>query len=273
MFAFKNERKRDCSTVFRCRATDSSGKECIARVVVSGTSYSPNNDHTCTAKPEANVHEKHTITREAKIAGLKCKAVSAGNIIQPLMQEHVYSDVVLPDPILLARTVNRARAKERPTHPTDLHFTLDRPNMPKHFLRGDILVGPEGQQQRHLIFSTKKQLRLLREMKRWYLDGTFRLVKKPMMQLWTIHGFLKVWNSRKKRHEIKQVPLLYVLMSRRTAADYEAVLLHIREKIFQDEFSLEEVVCDFEKAVWRTVQVMLFRFNLSVVLAHANSQS
>jgi len=67
--------------------------------------------------------------------------------------------------------------------------------------------------------------------------------------------FLESLEFPKKRHELKQVPMLYVLMSRRTAADYKAVLLHIRLKIFQDDFSVEEVVCDFEKAVWRTVQV------------------
>ena len=197
MFAFKNERKTDWSTVYRCRARDSSGKECAARVVVSGSTYTPSNPHTCIATPAVNMHEKHVITRDAKIGGLKCKAVSAANIIQPLLQVHAKDDIILPDPDLLARVVNRARAKERPIHPTDLHFSMDLQNMPKHFLRGDILVGPEGRQQRHLIFATKKQLRLLRAMKRWYLDGTFRLVKKPMMQLWTIHGFLKVWNSRK----------------------------------------------------------------------------
>ena len=71
-----------------------------------------------------------------------------------------------------------------------------------------------------------------------------------MMQLWTIHGFLKVWNAPKKRYELKQVPLLYVLMSRRTAGDYKVVLKFIKDNIFQKKFALQEVVGDFEKAVW-----------------------
>nr|CAH0112041.1 unnamed protein product [Daphnia galeata] len=75
-----------------------------------------------------------------------------------------------------------------------------------------------------------------------------------MLQLWTIHGFLKVWNAPKKRYELKQVPLLYVLMSRRTAGDYKAVLKFIKDKIFKKKFALQEVVGDFEKAVWRAVQ-------------------
>ena len=87
-------------------------------------------------------------------------------------------------------------------------------------------------------------------MKRWYLDGTLRLVKKPMMQLWTIHGFLKVWNGPKKRYELKQVPLLYVLMSRRTVGDKKAILKFIKVNIFNKIFGFTEVLGDFEKAVW-----------------------
>ena len=47
------------------------------------------------------------------------------------------------------------------------------------------------------------------------------------------------------------MPLLYVLMSRRTAGDYKAVLKFIKDKIFKKKFALQEVVGDFEKAVWR----------------------
>jgi hypothetical protein len=38
--------------------------------------------------------------------------------------------------------------------------------------------GVREREKRHLIFATRKQLRLLKRIKRWYLDGTFRLVKK-----------------------------------------------------------------------------------------------
>jgi hypothetical protein len=78
-----------------------------------------------------------------------------------------------------------------------------------------------------------------------------------MVQLWTIHGFLKVWNAKKKHYELKQFSLLYVLMSRRTEGDYKAVLKFIKGDVFNKKFEMQEVVGDFEKAVWRAVQDVL----------------
>lgn len=52
------------------------------------------------------------------------------------------------------------------------------------------------------FFASDELLEILSSCKRWYLDGTFRLVKKPFMQLFSIHGFVK--NSK---GEVKQLPL------------------------------------------------------------------
>lgn len=50
-------------------------------------------------------------------------------------------NVILPDLTNLQRIVNRTRASQRPKHPTNLLFDLDMPNIPKKFLRGDVLHG------------------------------------------------------------------------------------------------------------------------------------
>lgn len=72
---------------------------------------------------------------------------------------------------------------------------------------------------RHIIFGTQNQLDLLRLAKRWFLDGTFKVVKAPFYQLHTIHVFIKNGDDE------KQVPLAYVLMSMRSKLDYVTVRL------------------------------------------------
>ena len=81
------------------------------------------------------------------------------------------------------------------------------------FLIGDIRVGYE----RHIMFATEAQLRVLQRAKRWYLDGTFKVIREPFIQLFSIHAFVQ------KQDCMKQVPLAFVMISKRCKIDYVAV--------------------------------------------------
>lgn len=58
-----------------------------------------------------------------------------------------------------------------PSHMIGYIFQLDQDSLPPQFLRGDIHVDDK----RHLIFASDQQLELLRQARRWYVDGTFKV--------------------------------------------------------------------------------------------------
>jgi len=91
-------------------------------------------------------------------------------------------------------------------------------------------------------------LSLLSKAKRWYIDGTFKIVRRPFTQLLSIHAFVK------KNGAMKHVPLCFILMSHRRKRDYRVVFKALTN--LMSSISLREVISDFEAALWRSVRVL-----------------
>merc|ERR1711874_755930 len=100
-----------------------------------------------------------------------------------------------------------------------------------NFFRGDVII----QKARHFIFFTDEQLVYMAKAHNWYIDGTFKIVKKPIKQLVTIHVVLVYLGSKRF-----SIPVCFILMTHRRKCDYIMVLDFIRRKCNQylDEYNL-----------------------------------
>lgn len=236
---------RECRGVVHWRCTRR-GKDlqCQAMVRQEGDVFTPG------IQEHAHAADSGTATKVKLVRDIKDKALtnpfqSAYTIAESLVTQ--VDRVPNQRPVdYLGRIGNRRRQQGRPRNPTDLHFELDMEHVPEEFEMVDITVGT----RRHLLFFTDQQLELLRTARRWYVDATFKVVKAPFKQLWSVHAFAKVDG------EAKQLPLAFALMSGKRRRDYQCVLRALKRELRRlhgDDafFSLEAVVADFEAAVWQ----------------------
>lgn len=103
--------------------------------------------------------------------------------------------------------------------PVNLTFEINEEHIPLNFLQYEISVGD----RRHLLFATQKQLQLLAKSKRWYVGGTFKVVRRPFTQLFSIHTFMQCDGN------VKQMSLLFALMSGKSRRDYKKVFSKTKE--------------------------------------------
>ena len=86
-----------------------------------------------------------------------------------------------------------------------------------------------------------------------FADATYKLAPKGAMQVFTLNGFVQRIGDREEQ-DIMQIPLVFVVMKMRRYADYHAILKAIWQDLEYRSTALEEVVCDFELAIWKAVR-------------------
>ena len=249
-FSYCINSRRGDTTYWRCCVRN---KQVTCPATVTQTSR-PCRPSTFAVGSKSHVHQSIPgISVVAKVrAQVKDEAVRnvfepASNVVDRVLVD-VDVNVDAPMPSLptitnLARAANYHRRRNKPQDPSDLEFVLQKDHIPKDFLVSDIRVG----NHRHLIFATTPMLSLLHKALQWFVDATFKVVKAPFYQLLSVHAFVK------REGAIKQIPLVYVLMSARHTRDYKAVFEAILLK-FDTPAAVRCVVSDFEAAIWRAVK-------------------
>ena len=148
---------------------------------------------------------------------------SSQSIVEEVMAEDLTQDMPFgsrANPANLARAANRHRQANLPADPTDLKFEMAADHIPEDFLQSDV----KREDQRHLIFATPDQLKILAKTKILFLDGTFKV---PFKQLFSFHTFL----GNGEGNNIKQVPLTFVLMSSKKKMDYVVVFQKVKDLV------------------------------------------
>ncbi|KAL8619647.1 hypothetical protein ACOMHN_019702 [Nucella lapillus] len=242
-YAYGIHRERRGVTHWRCMRRGKDFK-CQAMVRQEGDVFS-HGIHEHAHASDTGTATKAKLVRDVKEEALVNPFQSAYTIAECLVTQVDRAPNQRPVDYL-GKIGNRRRQQGRPKHPTDLEFDLAMDHVPTEFEMADITVGT----RRHLLFLPQHQLDLLKTARRWFVDATFKVVKAPFTQLWSVHTFARVDNKT------TQLPLAFALMSGKRRRDYQAVLQALKGELRRLHgedafFSLEAALADFEAAVWQ----------------------
>lgn len=190
--------------------------------------------HTCQTEP--SWAESRIILAQIKERSVTT-AEPFSNIYTTITSRHTPDALAhLPPYDSIRDSANKLRNKENnfvvsamEDIPESLQRTLDG----KRFLQYDSGVNDNG---RFIIFFNGDFLDILKDIKKWVCDGTFRSVPSDFYQLLTIQGsFLGNF-----------MPLIFVLMKDKSQSSYTRVFTYLRNTF---EFSANFIVTDFEMAL------------------------
>lgn len=209
--------------------------------------------------------------KATKILGqLKKKAVDEpgmlpAQVLKELNVENVAMEVTknLPDVINIRQALLRAKAKELPANPTNIHELEYIPRRFSVTKSGHLFLLYDSNSDddynlecgRIIIFASENNLRQLFCCKIWFADETFKTVPAIFYELFTVMDqFSYIWGDKEKT---AADPLVYALLETKQEAAYHKVFEVIMSEVRQLQISvqiLEKVISDFELAMINAVE-------------------
>ncbi|VDI07679.1 Hypothetical predicted protein [Mytilus galloprovincialis] len=154
----RHQRQQPNGSIYWWCSVRSNKSRCPATVIQSGSNFRPgSHQHNHDSAPGAII--------KLKIVS-QSKQEAATNVFKPAAQ------IVNEEPWLVIPTIQ----------PQQTNYDF----LPENFFRKDVVVDSN----RHLIFATDSQLDVLSSAKVWYMDATFKIIRKPFYQMFSIHAFL-----------------------------------------------------------------------------------
>lgn len=209
----------------------------------------------CTAGRMAHSHPSSGVIKQTAQLRVDIRNAGRHNPFRPaldVVEEQLIAEpaaAVLPIRTLV-RYVQRRRQVLRPREPRELLFELDEAHIPEP-LKLICDVQCDVPPRRNIILASDEQLQLLTRARHWYVDGTYKVVGRPFNQLYSIHAFIK-----SEEGFIKQIPLVFILMNRKSRSDYRACLDALIQRLPMAP-DVRSITADFEAALWLAVPDVL----------------
>ena len=207
---------------------------------------SKKNEHS--HESNSNEFENYRIKAGIKLKASETQEGTHSIITSSINQLNEEAAVHLPKIDTLKRTIVRSRKKSNnvPPEPTSL-TSLELSEFYKITDKGDRFLlhdsGFESENQRILIFGTRKNLDMLSTSSVWLADGTFKTVPGLFYQLYVIHALKGGQDLFKNGHLL---PSLFVLLPNKSEETYSRMWTKVSE--FCPDACPTHLIVDFEKA-------------------------
>ena len=196
----KNGKNNCCATL---RVDNFEGGDEEMKVRQTGRPHNHDSNYSNMIRKDINFQLKRQSTEypRTKSSDIVYKVLSENSDFQ----NYYDSSGRLPKTKSMCRTIQRERRLNAAPIITSLDFEMDIKWIEvANFFHKEVKV----KKARHFIFFTNAQLIYMNEAHAWYIDGTFKIVGKPMKQLLTIHVVVLYQKQR------ASIPVCFILMSR-----------------------------------------------------------